>query len=73
MKAAQLNTMLRAVILSAEDLLARHVDVLGREPCPEQDHEVYDLQQTIADAKIAIRRGANPCPPTSAPQSASAD
>ena len=52
---AQLDTMLRAMVLSSEALIARHIEVLGREPNPSQDYEIYDLRNTIADGKKSLK------------------
>lgn len=46
--------MLRAMILSAEALLERHLDTINRNPNPEQDYEVFDLREVITDAKQSL-------------------
>ena len=60
-KATKHDTMLRATILSAEALLARHLEVLDREVNPEQDYEVFELRETIIDAKVSITPERKPC------------
>lgn len=56
-KPAAVDSVLRCLIADVEDLLERHLDVLDHKPDPVTDHEVFDIQETIRDAKEAL---ANP-------------
>lgn len=53
-KPAELDTVLRAMVLSSEALITRHIEILGREPNSEQDYEVFELRETITDAKASL-------------------
>ena len=53
---ATIPVILRAVILSVEALLDRHIEVLGRSPLRSQDYEVFELRETITEARKSLKQ-----------------
>lgn len=49
------NAILQSLITDAESLLDRHIGVLNDKPEECRDHEVFELRETIAEAKRSLR------------------